>query len=448
MRMRPLALTGAAILAAAPTSAAAGWSIPIRVSANDRATYLAASPALVDGQAAIAAWIRRPSGAGAGSGRVQVTERRSREVAWSRPLNLSGPGAARLAVAAGERGAGALAWVRGGRLEGAQRARADDPWRPAAIGTPLGDVIGLAVAVDRSGGATVVWSERRGDRYLIRVAGRPARGGSWTVRPPRLSVPGPDPPALAVGRGSGVLAAWVEDDRVRAARTIDGAFEASAQLSDDPAARPAAALSPAGVALVAWSVALPGGTTVLTASGRERSGPWSEAADVGIGSAPAVAVNDRGDAVVAWGLGTGDGPESIESATRRGPGAWRASTVVSRCGCVLRVGRAAIDARGLATVAWRRNDDARPSVGGAAALDAGARGWQRAVPPRGRTEAAPGVVAGQGEVVAAWAEAGPAGGVFASSLLGAHRTAERPLRLDSSSAPDSIPAGSGRRGDR
>jgi hypothetical protein len=443
MRMRPLALTGAAIMAVA-TPAAAAWSPPVRVSAHDGAAYLSATPALVDGRAAIAAWIRRPAAGSASAGRVQVTERSSRAAAWSRPLNLSGPGAVRLAVAAGERGGGALAWVRGRRLEGAQRARAGEPWRPAAIGTPLGVVIGLTAAVDRSGGATVVWSERRGADYLVRVAARRARGGSWAVRPPSLTVPGPAPPALAVGRGSGVLVAWVEGDRVRASRTISGSFEAPTTLSGEPASTPAVALSQAGTALIAWSVRLPGGTSVLMASGRERSGPWEKAADVGIGQAPAVAVNDRGDALVAWGLGSGDGPQSIESATLHAGGAWSASTVISRrgCGCALAVGTAAIDAHGLAAVSWRRAGS-RPGVGGVAALAAGGSAWQRAAPPRGRSAAAPGVAAGEGQVVAAWPETGPAGGVFAGSLPGARATA-LPARLDSPPALDEIPAGPGR----
>ena len=412
---------GAAILAVAtPAGAAAAWSPPVRVSAHDGAVYLSATPAVVDGQDAITAWIRRPAGGSASAGRVQVTDRASRGAAWSRPLNLSGPGASRLAVAAGERGAGALAWVRGRRLEGAQRASGGEPWRPATIGTPLGVVIGLTAAVDRSGGATVVWSERRGADYLVRVAARPPRGGSWTVRPPSVTVPGPEPPALAVGRGSGVLVAWVEGDRVRASRTISGSFEPPTTFSGEPASGPAVALSQAGTAIIAWSVRLPGGTSVLMASGRERSGPWDTPADVGIGGGPAVAVNDRGDAVLAWGLGSVDGPQSIESATRRGAGEWSASTVVARrgCGCALAVGAAAIDARGLAAVSWRRLDGARPGVGGAAALAAGDSAWQRAAPPRGRSAAAPGVAAGQGQVVAAWPEPGPAGGVFAGLLSG------------------------------
>ena len=447
--MRPLALTGAVILAAAtPAGAAAAWDPPVRVSAHDGAAYLAATPALDDGQAAIAAWIRRPAGGSASGGRVQVTERPSPVAAWSRPLNLSGPGVTRLAVAAGDRGAGVVAWMRGRRLEGAQRARAGEPWRPAAVGTPLGVVIGLTAAVDRSGAATVVWSERRGADYLVRVAARPARGGSWAVRPPRLTVPGPEPPALAVGRGSGVLVAWVEGDRVRASRTVSGSFEAPTTLSGEPASGPAVALSKGGTAIIAWSVLLPGGTSVLMASSRERSGPWRGAADVGIGQAPVAAVNDRGDAVVAWGLGTEEGPRSIESATRRGDGDWGASTVIARrgCGCALVVGTAAIDARGLAAVSWRRLDGGRPGVGGAAALAAGGSAWQRAS-PRGRSAAAPGVAAGEGQVVAAWPEPGPAGGVFAGSRAAA-RSTELPVRLDSPPALDEIPAGPGRRGDR
>jgi hypothetical protein len=264
-----------------------------------------------------------------------------------------------------------------------------------------------------------------------------------------VTVPGPEAPALAVGRGSGVLVAWVEGDRVRASRTISGAFEPPTTLSGEPASGPAVALSQAGTAIIAWSVRLPGGTSVLMASARKRSGPWGTPADVGIGEGPAVAVNDRGDAVVAWGVGSADGPQSIESATRRAAGEWSASTVIARrgCECALAVGTAAIDGGGLAAVSWRRADGARPGVGGAAALVAGGSAWQRAAPPPGRSAEAPGVTVGRGQVVAAWPEAGPAGGVFAGWLSGA-RSAELPTRLDSPPALDEIPAGPGRRGGR
>ena len=153
---------------------------------------------------------------------------------------------------------------------------------------------------------------------------------------------------------------------MRASRTVSGSFEAPTTLPGEPASGPAVALSRGGTAIIAWSVLLPGGTSVLMASSRERSGSWGKAADVGIGQAPVAAVNDRGDAVVAWALGSDEGPQSIESAARRGDGEWSAGTVIARrgCECALAVGTAAIDARGLAAVSWRRLDRGRPGVGG------------------------------------------------------------------------------------
>lgn len=410
MRPRPLALAGVATLALAPAVAVAAWSPPERVASTDRAGYLGPAPA-VAGDRAIAAWIRALPGAD--DGRVQVAERPAPGAPWTGRVSLSGGGASRLASAAGERGAAAVAWARGDLVEGAQRARARAPWRPAPVAGAGGPVERLALAVDRRGGATVVWSERHDDGSVVRVASRRA-GRSWAVAAARLEVPGADPPALAVGRGSGVLVAWVEDDRVHAARTVDGGFEAPRALSEEGARGAAADLSPAGTAMVAWSLRLPAGTSVVMAVDRPIGGEWGRADDLGIGSSPVVAVDDRGDAVVAWSQGEEGGVQSVESVTRRGRGAWRATTVVDPrpCACALTAARAAIDDGGLASVAWRRDRGSALGPGGVAAREPSGGGWDVAARPFGAARGVPGVGVAAGRALALW---GRTGGVVATS---------------------------------
>ena len=106
-----------------PAGAAAAWGPPVRVSAHDGAAYLAATPALDDGPAAdggldpASGGRQRERRPGAGGGAPLPGG-----AAWSRAAGPVGP--RRDAPGRGGRrraGAGVVAWVRGRRLEGAQR---------------------------------------------------------------------------------------------------------------------------------------------------------------------------------------------------------------------------------------------------------------------------------------------------------------------------------------
>jgi hypothetical protein len=321
-------------------------------------------------------------------------------------------------VALTDRGDAAAAWRNGRLIVAALRRGHAGPWRPSRVaeaGAPIQD---LAVALDRHGRATAVWIERSGDAFQVRLATSGAGGAAWSVRAARLSTPGPEPPSLALSPGRGALAAWVDDGRVMASRTVDGAFERPVEMSDADGSSAGAALGGSGSALVSWSVRLPGGTEVLQAAGRPARAPrWGAAEDVGIGGAPAVAINAVGDAVVAWGRGTGGGDQSVEASTRRRGGLWRASTVVAlrRCECALSATTAAVDGFGTAVVSWRRDDGGAGQSGGAAALSPDEDSWERAPIARARTSGPPAVSAAatEGEA-AAWSLEGPGGGVRAA----------------------------------
>jgi hypothetical protein len=420
MRMRPLALAGAAILAVAPAAASASWGSPVRVSPSDRAAYTAPSVALGTGGEALAAWVRRPAGTPRGAGRVQAAARPAGKGGWSRPRMLSGPGAASPHVALNARGDAAAAWANGPLVVGAVRPGPDGEWAPGRVAETAGPVQRLAVAVDDGGHATVLWSERRGGAHVVRLATRASARAGWSVRSPRLSVPGPDGPALALSPGRGALAAWVDDGRVLAARTVRGAFERAVELSAPDAEDPGVALGPGGSGLTAWSVRLPGGTPVLLAAGRDGTGSrWGAAEDLGIGAAPVAALNDRGDAVVAWDLGDRGQPQGVEAATRRGRGQWRVSTVVPRkeCDCALSVAGAAVDPAGTSVVSWRREEAQGPDGGGVAALARGSDDWLRPAAEPARTAGPPVVGAGVTRgALAAWAQEGPGAGVVVVPL--------------------------------
>ena len=417
MRTGPLALAGLAVAAALPATAAAEWSAPVRLSPVDRASY--ASPAVGSGpgSSAAAAWIRTPAGAPRGAGRVQLAARPPGG-GWSRARTLSGPGAASPWVALNARGDAVAAWTNGRRIVGAVRRGPRGAWTPGRVVDAGAPVQGLVVSLDVRGRPTAAWIERGGGRgFQVRIATGDAKGARWSVRPARVATPGPEPPVLALSPGKGALAAWVDDERVLAARTVGGTFERPVELSDPEAASPGVALGGSGSALLSWSVRLPGGSRVLQAAGRPATAPrWGAAEDIGIGGTPVVAVNAVGDAVVAWGIGQPGRAQAVEATTRRRGGLWRASTIVAphECDCLLSAAQAAVDGDGRAVVSWRREGGAGGGSGGAAALAPGGNDWQPArLPSRGVTAPPAVAAAPTAGVATAWAVGGPGGGVRA-----------------------------------
>jgi hypothetical protein len=366
------------------------------------------------------AWLTTSAPASA-TGRVEVAWRADAAAAWTAPLALSGAGATAPRTALNARGDGAVAWVVGREIVAAVRRGAEGPWSVARVVEAGGDVQALRLAIDRSGRPIVMWSERRGDGFVVRLAARASPRAGWRLRPAQIGTPGPVPPALALSPGAGALVAWTDGGRTRTSRTVAGGFEQPVEVSSDGSRSPGVAVSPGGAGLAAWDVSLPGGSSVVTGAARAAATTaWGSSEDLGIGQTPRAALNDRGDALVAWSLAGPGEPQGIEATTRRRGGAWQASTVVPRtaCACTLSVGRVAVDATGAVMVGWRRDDDAGgPGGGGAAAGRAGGVAWTRAAVAPGRMREAPVVAAGEGSGgIVVWAAEGSRGGVRAATL--------------------------------
>ena len=401
--MRPalLALAGLTIAASAPATGLAVWGPGVPVAAPDGGSLSSADVASGAGGRAVAAWVRADGG---GAGRVHVAAgTRGR---WTPARPVSGRGASRPRTAINSLGDAAVAWVNGRLIVATVRRGPAGRWSRARVAEAGGTIQDLRIAIDRVGRPALLWSEAMGSGFVARVASRASARAGWSVRPARISTPGPTPPALALGPGSGALVAWTEGSRALASRTVRGGFEGPREIAGEAGARPAVAIARTGAVLTAWSARLPGGTSVVLAAGRGDPGQdWSDAEDVGIGATPVAALNEDGDAVVAWSLSAAGGPQGIESATRSGGGAWRASTVVARgaCECSLRVAGVGVDDDGTALVAWRRDEQGRAPGGGVAALPAGRDDWERAPVGSGRPDATPAVSAAGGAAIALWA---------------------------------------------
>ncbi len=420
MRLRHL-LVGLGLAALSPAAALSAWSPAVTVSPPGASLLGSPDAAVTSGGEALVAWIRRPE-ADATTGRVQVAWRHGPRRRWVTGRLLSRGGASAPRVALNARGDAVVSWVSGRTVVAAVRRGRKGRWAAArVVQAPVG-VQEVRPAMGARGRPIVMWSERRGDGFLVRLATRVSARAGWSVRPARVGTPGPAPPALALSPGAGAMAAWIADGHLWTARTAKGTFEAPREVSSEDSSTPAVALSPGGAGLAAWGVGLPGGSSVVLGAGRARAGlTWGSEKDLGIGRTPRAALNDRGDAVVAWGLAGPGEPQGIEATTRRRGGPWRASTVVSRrtCGCSLTVGRVAMDGSGAAVVAWRRDEGAGVGGGGAASSQAGGSQWARAAVAPGRIREAPAVSAADGEgAVAVWAEEAPGRGVRAALLAG------------------------------
>lgn len=418
MRLRHL-LVGLGVVALSPAAALASWSPAVTVSPRGGGVYGSPDGAVTASGDALVAWVRR-AGAEDATGRVQVAWRHGPGRRWVSGRVISGEGATAPRAAMDARGDAVVAWVTGRAILAALRRGPTGAWTTSRVTSVAVGVQEIRVAMGVRGAPVVLWSERRGSGFAVRISTRPSPRAGWSIRPAQIGTPGPAPPALALSPGSGALVAWIQGGQMRASRTTEGAFEPGRVVSAEDAAAPAVALSPGGAALATWDVSLPGGSSVVLGAGRRDPGmDWGTADDLGIGRTPRAALNDRGDAVVAWSLGGPGEPQGIEASTRRRGGEWQASTVVPRrtCRCSLAVGRVAIDGTGDAVVGWRRDDGAGVGGGGAATGAAGGAEWERAGVLPGRTREAPSVSAADGAgAIAVWAEDGAPGAVRAALL--------------------------------
>lgn len=409
------AATAVAALCAAALAMPAGagaWGGTTLLTASDGADYRAPAAAQNAAGDAVVAWVRSPAGAPAGSGRVVLAPRLRGSARWGGRRVVSGVGVGAPSVAVNPRGDAVVAWPLRDQVQVATRTGRTGRWQTRTIARAGGPVSDVVAAVGSGGVMSVLWSERRGSAYRVRMAERRAGRADWAIR--GLSAGARSRPVLAVTPRRGGAAIWVEGGRVRTAYNPAGIFRPTVQLDDADGEAPAAvAMSPAGGAIAAWGASLPGGTVVLSAAERRSGGGWRTLGDVGLGSRPAVAMNGGGDALVAWPVADDDGRAGVDGVARRAGGDWEPVTIVRRsaCGCTYTVGSVAVDGAGAMYVAWSRAEGRTSPVSAVATREAGAGAW-RSTTIASPVDAAPRLAAGAGRgAVAVWAADGRGGGV-------------------------------------
>ena len=334
------------------------------------------------------------------------------------------------------------------------------------------DVSGGQVGVDARGNAIAVWRE---DNSHVRAAWRPV-GGAW--QPPQTIAVAPSfsgtSPQVAINAAGTAVAVWQRFDArtrgwivqgaVRVARRkwqkpIDLSAGGSRRLSVGTERRryaaasqeplPKVAIDRRGNAVVVWEH-YRRGQAVVQAAARSAGGAWQRPVDLDDShvkwphARPDVAVSPDGTVVAVWTDTVNRGSGPVVSATRRAGGTWTTPTRISTGRRALDP-RVAIDARGNATVVWRKSlvvQSARRRAGGR---------WEPAVDVStgrhaGATDAA---VDAQGNAIAIWASS-EHGGEIMSAVRPAGSRWQKPVEI-SDSAPPSDAAGAdlaiGARGD-
>ena len=191
-----------------------------------------------------------------------------------------------------------------------------------------------------AGSATALWSRSNGSDIIIQSAVRPP-GATWSA-PVDLSAPGRD------------------------------------------AEQPQLAVDPAGDAIAVWSRGNGGGTSVVQAAARARTGAWQLPVDIsaagGVVAAPQVAINAAGKAAAVWSFA--NATPTVISASRRAIGAgWLPPITLSVLGTNAAQPQVGLDREGNGLAAWSLHRTSGLLVQAAGLDDAPPQPRLLAIPP-------------------------------------------------------------------
>jgi hypothetical protein len=373
----PLAFAAlGALLATGVAAATPQWSVPIRLSASQRA--LAPELALSPSGHAVVVWDREEGADCVASpallGCVHVVTLRSRAAGWAAEIEVNRPGVgARPTAAVNEAGNEAVLWVHdigADRVVQAVFRTSSSASFPNAedLSKDVQEVRDHAIAMDAAGNLLAIWAQRLGATLTVQSEWRPRATGAWSAASP-LSPPSADAgflgPVLDVNEDGDAVAAWVESSRVVAAL---GNVGAQAWTSRDvlsapeglPEFDPAVAVDDAGDAAVVW--AWLNGTTgrlAVQAAYRPAGGRWDvQTLDEVSGDPPPhprAAIDGGGNATFVWVGGTGR--TSLEATARTAGGAWSSPATIVPSGSS--EPELAVDSVGHAVVVWRNQGTRR-----------------------------------------------------------------------------------------
>ena len=250
--------------------------------------------------------------------------------------------------------AGALAAVPAG---------AAPTWTSPIVTLETDVAVDVKVALDAAGNATAAWVQEGDTEVSVEASTHPV-GGTWSA-PVDIAVPGDIFNSVSVAAAAGVsVAAWSQTvgghNVIHAATwSAGGGWSAPVPLSaaDHDAIRPRVGLDAAGGGVVSWL----DGANTLSYVTRSAAGVWSAPVDVPAGSSPGntgddydLAVDDTGHAVLAWEhYDFGLSRRVIQAAFRPAGGSFGDPVTVSSATVDTYRPDVAVNADGVATVVWR-----------------------------------------------------------------------------------------------
>jgi hypothetical protein len=306
---------------------------------------------------------------------------------WTRAHDLPATAAqaSDLQIASDGSGGELAVWSSGTSVQGAARPAGGRFGAPQTLSAPGATGYSPRLAADADGNALVVWAGSTiapgAGATVVHAASRPA-GGGWG--PPQALSPPTNPPgelSLAIGRGGRALVAWTLSSGpgpvVQAATrpAADAPFGAAATLSAPDAEDPAAAISPAGQAIVLWSARTLEGAAprqslrvAVRAAELLRDGSWSAPVELsapdgptpyspficGIppDTGPRVAMDGAGGAVAVWLRRLPDGSVAVQGSLHPAGGGWGPAADLAPPGQNPYDLRLAVDPAGDALAVW------------------------------------------------------------------------------------------------
>lgn len=343
---------------------------------------------------------------------------------WSEPVDLStaGQDALEPQVAVDPNGDEAAVWARTNGsnyvIQATTRALGGGWLAPVDLSLPGGEAFQPEVAIDPDGDATAVWRRSDGTKTIIQAATRPS-GGTWGA-PVDLSLSGQsaNEPQIAVDSTGGATVVWFSEgtnDIIQAAtRGPGGAWGAPVDLSlsGQDAVEPQVAVDPNGNATAVWRRS-DGSHEIVQAATRAPGGAWQSPVDLSTAGQdslePQVAVDSSDKATAVWRVfddENGNNIDVLQAATRASGGGWESPVDVSVAGQSVVEPQVAVDPSGTATAVWRGYDGTAYDIEAARRAAGGA--WAApteisAAPAEGENNAEPQVAAASnGDVTAVW----------------------------------------------
>jgi len=353
-------------LLASPAAATnSGWSDPINISTPGEN---AREPKLVVDQngRAIAIWTSDVGDVG-----VVQSSSRPEDGVWSEPVTISDVEIDSYdpQISVDSVGLVTAVWATENDVIESRTSQNGEPWSPSEeISDPALEAAFPQLTVDSTGLVTAAWESFDGQDKFIQSSTRPS-GGSWSevvnISPDaQLS----ERVKLQADAAGTVHAIWIGTDDIgnfiqTSSRPQDGFWsepENISTASTDSTLEPQLTIGSSGQAIVVWGIG-DGGYDLIKSSFRSSEGDWSDPASLSLAGQdakrPQVTVDSTGLATAIWLRFDDNGTDDVvQSSTSLNGETWSAPKNLTNPGFDAGVPQLVVDATGLVTAIWRRED--------------------------------------------------------------------------------------------